>query len=605
MRLAISKLYSMCSVGMSYIRERKKMTILLVLSVVVIFVSMTGFSFWYELKNTELKHANEMSSVTKNILIELEKNDFSGMTPEQIVTYLYDKNYLRSPYQDYVSEMCMIDMESSELYQNGSCIDVEDEDLKLFVPLNQYITPEMKKQIKAEYIDAKEKEKASPYGLDSYLYDSLHEYGEWYLIQFDYYLDPEDLIIPCTLWISTHNDATPENSLELRLSETLPNHTISRPQGTKGKYEVYLDNSACFVSRFNEGKVLYTYNELTDNINEMFSFLREEYPQLSEFQFDFDKYREEDLFTEGTEVVSDSFKTFEFDFWIRRINGKYYIITLATSLDQLRSAMNSAEWLYIYDLIKIITLVIGVLSFIIVNYYYSKDKKLADYHKSFTSAAAHELKTPVAIMQGQCELILYDIDPDNNKAAVESMYDEVQRMKELVENFLEFNRLSSLNKVEMMNESISDVVFSEVEKYSEKFNEASINLSVEINDDIKAECNRKLICLSIDNLLSNAVKYVSIENEKVPEVKICLKKVRKNRFKFSVYNDCVKDHIPNTSEIWRFGYRGSRVKPNFGTSTKVGLPITASIMKLHKYKYGCNAVEHGIEFYFEGKSIKN
>ena len=76
-----------------------------------------------------------------------------------------------------------------------------------------------------------------------------------------------------------------------------------------------------------------------------------------------------------------------------------------------------------------------------------KAKKLDEAKIAFTSAAAHELKTPLAIIENQCECIMENIAPEKNSEYVKSIYNESLRMNKLVATLLQYNRLASTESI--------------------------------------------------------------------------------------------------------------------------------------------------------------
>lgn len=60
---------------------------------------------------------------------------------------------------------------------------------------------------------------------------------------------------------------------------------------------------------------------------------------------------------------------------------------------------------------------------------------------SFSNAAAHELKTPLAIIQNRCELVMEKVNEDKNDEYVKSIYEESIRMNKLVKIFCSIIRL--------------------------------------------------------------------------------------------------------------------------------------------------------------------
>ena len=216
---------------------------------------------------------------------------------------------------------------------------------------------------------------------------------------------------------------------------------------------------------------------------------------------------------------------------------------------------------------------------------YDKNKRLAESKRAFTSAAAHELKTPLAVIQNQCECIMENIS---------SIYDEALRMNGIVQSLLTFNRLADADKVEKTACDLSALVVAEVEKYRPFAQTAGVEFDMQIDRDVFINCNEELLSMAVDNYLSNAVKY-SVGDKRVT---VELKK-RKGGFVFSVSNP--SPPIDKGDTVWQILSRADKSRNSSGGSTGMGLPICKKIFDLHAYKcsYGCAGER--VTFYFEGQ----
>lgn len=240
--------------------------------------------------------------------------------------------------------------------------------------------------------------------------------------------------------------------------------------------------------------------------------------------------------------------------------------------------------------LSIIFIAAGTVTIVVINKYYSKNQKLERTKYSFTNAAAHELKTPLAVIENQCECILENVNEEKNSEYIASIYEESICMSQLVENMLKFNKLLMTDKIEKENTSLTDIVKSEIEKYSSFINTRGHKVVTDI-DDVSIKCNSELIKLAVDNYISNAVKHAPLNTQ----IEIRLKK-ETSGCRFSVFNNSDESI---TSEVWNSFYVGDKSRK--GKFAGMGLAITKQIFELHKYKYGFENKEGGVEFYFTAK----
>lgn len=241
------------------------------------------------------------------------------------------------------------------------------------------------------------------------------------------------------------------------------------------------------------------------------------------------------------------------------------------------------------------TVLFGIITIIILfvaSKLYDRQKNLEMSKRAFISAAAHELKTPLAVIQNQCECVLDGINPEKNGEYVKSVYDEALRMNSIVMQLLTFNRISDLTDVKKEKCNLSLIVREEISKYRNFAESKGTNLTEDIEDDVFTECNGELVAIAIDNHLSNAIKYATGEKH----ITVTLKKDSKG-FIFCVYND-FDGNLP-TEDMWNIFTRADKARNSTDKSTGMGLPINKKIFELHNYRYSHKKTKNGIVFSFQ------
>ncbi|MGN0522457.1 MAG: histidine kinase dimerization/phospho-acceptor domain-containing protein, partial [Eubacterium sp.] len=123
-------------------------------------------------------------------------------------------------------------------------------------------------------------------------------------------------------------------------------------------------------------------------------------------------------------------------------DGEYYVYATTAIRPVLYVLTSSRFWNSIATQALCIG-VIGVALLITVKKFYEKNKRMEESKQAFTSAAAHELKTPLAVIQNQCECVIENVAPQKNNEYINSIYEESLRMNKLVATLLQYNRLAS------------------------------------------------------------------------------------------------------------------------------------------------------------------
>lgn len=228
--------------------------------------------------------------------------------------------------------------------------------------------------------------------------------------------------------------------------------------------------------------------------------------------------------------------------------------------------------------------------------------KLDEMRKTFISDVSHELKTPIALIQGYSEGLLENVnsDEESKKFYAEVILDETNKMDKLVKQLLELMKLEygkrefndkEFNIVELEKEVIrkSQVILDD-KKIEVKFNSPNeVNV---IADDFYIE-------QIITNYITNAIKHTK---EKKGESYIRIQNevdIENNKVRVIVFN--TGDNIPEEyiQRIWNRFYKIDESRNRKEGGTGIGLAFVKAVMKNYNKDYGVINKENGVEFYFD------
>ena len=237
--------------------------------------------------------------------------------------------------------------------------------------------------------------------------------------------------------------------------------------------------------------------------------------------------------------------------------------------------------------------------------------KIDEMRKTFISDVSHELKTPIALIQGYSEGLLENVnnDEESRKFYAEVILDETNKMDKLVKQLLELMKLEygkrefnnkEFNIVELEKEVIRKANVMLEEKQTEiKFDEINENDNNNKNTEIKVYADDFYIEQVLTNYLTNAIKnvkekygekYIKISNEINEEQnKVCVK----------VFNTGEQISEENLNRIWNRFYKADESRHREDGGTGIGLAFVKAIMNNYDNKYGVRNLENGVEFYFE------
>lgn len=272
----------------------------------------------------------------------------------------------------------------------------------------------------------------------------------------------------------------------------------------------------------------------------------------------------------------------------------YYVITY-TAANLFKNVIEDSRftrWATGLSCIFTVALAISLA----VSYSIVKKEQMKYAKYSFSNAAAHELKTPLAIIQNRCELVMEKVNEDKNDEYVKSIYEESIRMNKLVKNLLQYNSLTMNTDIDKKACDLDRIVKKEIEKYRPLAATKDVGIENLAVEKCSVKCNDELIGLVIDNFLSNAVKFAT------PKTVIKVSLTRKGKkFKLGIYNKGENISKQQGKELWELLYKGDMSRSRDENSSGMGLAICRQILELHNFKYGFENKENGVEFYFIAK----
>ena len=231
-----------------------------------------------------------------------------------------------------------------------------------------------------------------------------------------------------------------------------------------------------------------------------------------------------------------------------------------------------------------------------------RKSKIDEMRKQFISDVSHELKTPIALIQGYAEGLVENVNADDESREFYAnvILDEANKMDRLVKQLLELMKLE-YGKREFNNESfdIVELINEVIRKSNVMLEENNIKVSFDCNKVIMANADIFYIEQIITNYLTNAIKYSKeVDGEKRIEVSILLD-TKNSKIRVSVFNTGDNIDESEMQRIWGRFYKidSSRNREKGGTG--IGLAFVKAIMNNYKNKFGAINKTNGIEFFFE------
>lgn len=195
--------------------------------------------------------------------------------------------------------------------------------------------------------------------------------------------------------------------------------------------------------------------------------------------------------------------------------------------------------------------------------------------REFTRSAAHELKTPLAILRAHTECAREDIVPEKRSQYLDIVLEESDRMASLVNHLLELARLQSDTKLNIETVALAPLVKEVWEPMTLAIAQKGVTMLMSlavVSIEGDRECLRKIV----DNLASNALRHTP-EGGSI-HVSVC---EEEDMVIITVDNDGLPIPEDDLARIWEPFYRVDKSRNRSDGGTGLGLAIVQEAVMAH------------------------
>ena len=230
-----------------------------------------------------------------------------------------------------------------------------------------------------------------------------------------------------------------------------------------------------------------------------------------------------------------------------------------------------------------------------------KKNKIDEMRKEFLSNVSHELKTPIALIQGYAEGLKEGIsdDEESRNFYCEVIMDEASKMNNMV------NKLLTLNQLEFGNDNVTMVRFDIValiKNYLQSVEilcrQKDVKVIMKEYQPIYVWADEFMVEEVFGNYFSNAMNHVA--DDMVIDVKLS---VKEKNVRISVFNTGEPIPEESISHIWEKFYKVDKARTREYGGSGVGLSIVKAIMDSLNHEYGVKNYDNGVEFWFELETV--
>ncbi|SHM69745.1 two-component system, OmpR family, sensor histidine kinase VanS [Bacillus sp. bc15] len=224
-----------------------------------------------------------------------------------------------------------------------------------------------------------------------------------------------------------------------------------------------------------------------------------------------------------------------------------------------------------------------------------KEREIETKRREFFAIVAHELKTPLTVMKGYLEGMIYNIGPYQNRDQyLNKNFQIIENLEQLVREILSMSRLEQHTfklQVEEVNLSKSiDTITKKLEFFA---SQKGIQIIKEVDSDIFVYTDYVLLEKACKNIIHNAIMY-SPYNEKV-YIKLT-KDSKQNNIQIRVINTGVKIKEEEIQHIFKPFYRIEKSRNRNTGGSGLGLYIVKQILESLFITYSMSNTKQGVQF---------
>lgn len=226
-----------------------------------------------------------------------------------------------------------------------------------------------------------------------------------------------------------------------------------------------------------------------------------------------------------------------------------------------------------------------------------KKEQIDEMRKEFLSNVSHELKTPIALIQGYAEGLQECIndDQESREFYCDVIIDEAAKMNNMVKKLLSLNQLEFGNDtVNMERFDLTELVRGVVQSAQLLASQKEAEIRFLQEEPISVWGDEFKIEEVVTNYVSNALNHVDFEK------KIEIKAVKRGDVvRLSVFNTGARIPEEDLDKIWIKFYKVDKARTREYGGSGIGLSIVKAIMDSMNQKCGVINYENGVEFWFE------
>ena len=226
-----------------------------------------------------------------------------------------------------------------------------------------------------------------------------------------------------------------------------------------------------------------------------------------------------------------------------------------------------------------------------------RKEAIDEMRKDFIANVSHELKTPIALIQGYAEGLNEGLceNEESRKYYTEVILDESEKMNKMVKQLLTLSSLESGNSIlHKENFNLTSLIESVLGSISILIGEKNVNIEFDSDNEIFLNADEFKIEEVVTNYISNSIHHVSDSGE----IKINVSDDGEN-ITFSVYNTGNPIPEKDLNNIWEKFFKVDKAHSRAYGGSGIGLSIVKAIVEAHNGTVAVRNILDGVEFSFK------
>ena len=223
-------------------------------------------------------------------------------------------------------------------------------------------------------------------------------------------------------------------------------------------------------------------------------------------------------------------------------------------------------------------------------------ERIDQMRQEFLNNVSHELKTPIALVQGYAEGLKENIsdDPESREFYCDVIIDEASKMNKLVKNLLTLNQLESgRDEVTMERFDIVSLIRGVLQSMDIMIQQKEAKVSFEADNPVYVWADEFKIEEVVTNYTSNALNH--LDGAKEIEIRII---PEGDRVKITVFNTGTPIPEEDVPKLWNKFFKVDKARTREYGGSGIGLSIVKAIMEGLHQEYGVQNYDNGVEFWF-------